>query len=35
MNTDATPGLEQQGTVRTTARVLAVDLLLAGGTSLA
>jgi hypothetical protein len=30
MNTDATPGLDQQSTVRTTARVLAVVLLLAG-----
>lgn len=30
MNTDATPGLDQQRPVRTTARVLAVVLLLAG-----
>lgn len=30
MNTDATPGLDQQSTVRTTARVLAVVLLAAG-----
>jgi hypothetical protein len=30
MNTDAAPGLEKQGTVRTTARVVAVVLLLAG-----
>ena len=30
MNTDATPGLDQQSTVRTTARVLAVVLLVAG-----
>jgi hypothetical protein len=30
MNTDATPGLDQQSTVRTTARVLAAVLLLAG-----
>jgi ribosomal protein L40E len=30
MNTDATPGLDQQSTVRTTARVPAVVLLLAG-----
>lgn len=30
MNTDATPGLDQQSTVRTIARVLAVVLLVAG-----
>jgi hypothetical protein len=30
MNTDATPGLDQQSTVRTIARVLAVVLLLVG-----
>ena len=30
MNTDARPGLDQQSTVRTTARVLAVVLLLVG-----
>lgn len=30
MNTDSTPGLAKQSTVRTTARVLAVVLLLAG-----